>query len=536
MWNSIPLKRRFELLTGLIAITVIVSSVILLTINSKIVYLAEKIGNTDIPMMNEVYSLSSAVVHTQQWLTDISATRGLDGLNDGFNEAEKSAEDFRDSLKKLTQLAPERNSQIQALATPFEQFYSKGKEMAQAYVDQGPSAGNAMMSDFDERAESLYEKLNTLESQIKNQVIEETKEETLATQVARNTVFINIIAIMGVLAISYFTFIRIFNQLPVLNEELHRIADGNLAKEINVEKYQAISELMEPLEETRKSLANIVKQIVEYTTELTQSASSLLRTSEQAKADLDAQQVETNQAATAVNEMTVTSHEVSQNVSEAANAATDANNETTEGKRIVNDATHEIEGLSSQISSTAATIQQLGEDSEAINTVIDVIRSIAEQTNLLALNAAIEAARAGEQGRGFAVVADEVRTLASRTQQSTEEINQMIQKLQEGAKQAVESMNVSCDQVSAAVEKTSEAENSLTRITDAVSRINQMSLQIATAAEEQSQVAEEINRNITSINEKADHAVETAIHTQNTSAHQANIANELKRLVDRFHV
>ncbi len=536
MWNSIPLKRRFELLTGLLAITVLVSSIILLTINATIVTLAHKIGETDIPMMTEAHSLSLSVSQTQQWLTDISATRGLDGLDDGFEKAEEVANKFRASIKTLHELAPEMRSQIQALSTPFEEFYSTGKEMAQAYIDKGPSAGNAMMSDFDNRADALHTKLDSLVSEINELVVRETEEEAEASHIARNTIFINLIAILTVLAISYFTFIRIFNQLPILSKELLRISDGNLAEVINVDKYQAISELMEPLEETRKSLANIVKQIAEYTIELNQSASSLLRTSEQAKADLDSQQVETNQAATAVNQMTVTSHEVSQNVSETANAANDANTETADGKRIVNDATHEIEGLSSQISSTALTITKLGEDSEAINTVIDVIRSIAEQTNLLALNAAIEAARAGEQGRGFAVVADEVRTLASRTQQSTEEINEMIRRLQDGAKQAVESMNLSCDQVSTAVEKTNQAESSLERITDAVARINQMSLQIATAAEEQSQVAEEINRNITSINEKADHAVETAIHTQNTSAHQADIANQLKGLVDRFKV
>jgi len=197
---------------------------------------------------------------------------------------------------------------------------------------------------------------------------------------------------------------------------------------------------------------------------------------------------------------------------------------------------NQIDALASNVITAADAIKQLENDSENIGGVLDVIKNIAEQTNLLALNAAIEAARAGEQGRGFAVVADEVRTLASRTQKSTSEIEQMIQQLQTASKQAVVEMENSRESSNAGKEKMAETGNALSKIQNAVDSISEQNLLIASAAEEQNNVAEEINRNVVSINTVGESTLAGAKQTSTSSVELADIANQLQRLVQQFKV
>ena len=216
------------------------------------------------------------------------------------------------------------------------------------------------------------------------------------------------------------------------------------------------------------------------------------------------QKDEVDKVATAMTQMSATVHEVARNATEAAEAAQRADEETSKGKMVVSQAIEAIDLLANEVNEAAQVIHRLEQDSDEIGAVLDVIRGIAEQTNLLALNAAIEAARAGEQGRGFAVVADEVRTLAQRTQQSTQEIQNMIERLQSGAQDAVKAMEQGRSRAQVGVEQAAEAGTSLETIAQAVGTISDMNTQIATAAEEQSVVAEEINLNIVTISDMAD--------------------------------
>ncbi|MCU7849731.1 MAG: methyl-accepting chemotaxis protein [Candidatus Thiodiazotropha sp. (ex Lucinoma kastoroae)] len=237
-----------------------------------------------------------------------------------------------------------------------------------------------------------------------------------------------------------------------------------------------------------------------------------------------------------MNEMTVTVQQVAVNINHTASAADEANQQTSEGSLIVQRSIAQINKLAEQVETSSHTINDLEKHSETINTVLDVIKGIADQTNLLALNAAIEAARAGEQGRGFAVVADEVRTLADRTRKSTDEINGMIEKLQAGSRQAVTVMDQSREEAKSAVEFATQTGDALATITQAVEKINEMSTQIASAAEEQGSVAEEINRNIVKINDMSNQTADGASETATASQDLARMATELQGLVKRFTV
>ena len=252
--------------------------------------------------------------------------------------------------------------------------------------------------------------------------------------------------------------------------------------------------------------------------------------------DVQKQLAETDQTATAINEMSVTTQDVARNASTAAESARNADNNANEGRAIVDNTVRAINALASEVEHAAEAIQALEVESENIGQVLDVIKGIAEQTNLLALNAAIEAARAGEQGRGFAVVADEVRTLASRTQVSTTEIEDMISRLQDGAKRAVEVMAGSRSQAQSSVEDASKAGQALQSIAQAISAITDMNNMIASAAEEQTAVAEDVNRSVVSITDFTHRTAGNAAQIASASEAMSHLASDLELMVERFRL
>ncbi len=310
--------------------------------------------------------------------------------------------------------------------------------------------------------------------------------------------------------------------------------EGDLTRRLPVNGQDEVARLSDAFNQFAEKVRLTVQQVAGSTSQLATAAEEMSQVTQQTNDGVRQQQQETEQVATAINEMTATVQEVARHASEASGATQQADNEARDGSAVVEQSIRSINDLAGQLASAAEVVHQLEENSENIGTVLDVIKGVAEQTNLLALNAAIEAARAGEQGRGFAVVADEVRSLASRTQQSTEEIQQMIETLQEGARNAAKVMQSSREHSQESVEQASQAGESLRTIASAVTTINDMNLQIASAAEEQSSVAEEINRNVTNINEVVNQTAVGAQQTQVSSTELARLSHELQTLVNQF--
>ncbi|MCW8889920.1 MAG: methyl-accepting chemotaxis protein, partial [Sedimenticola sp.] len=247
------------------------------------------------------------------------------------------------------------------------------------------------------------------------------------------------------------------------------------------------------------------------------------------------QQQEITQVATAINEITVTVQDVARNTAQAAESATQADKEARTGQTIVNQTRMGIQDMAKQVEEATSTINILENDTQQVGQVLEVITSIAEQTNLLALNAAIEAARAGDQGRGFAVVADEVRTLAKRTQESTGQIKEIIERLQNQAAASVKAIGKSRDIANESVEQTTEAGVALEKIVDMVTTIRDMSTQIATAVEQQSQVTAEVDRSIVSIADVAESTRQAARQTVNSNARISEEIQQLNRVMSQFH-
>jgi methyl-accepting chemotaxis protein len=362
-------------------------------------------------------------------------------------------------------------------------------------------------------------------------------ERIRAGEATRTTSIVIFAAVLLLVSYLYVSFYRsVQNAINRIAEGSQRLADGDLTATVELESRDEMSSIAESFNNMSVSFRNLVSQVVSSTSQVASAAEELSAVTEETNQGIARQQHETDQVATAINQMSATVQEVAGNATSASEATQAAESEAATGQQVVNNTVSNINTLADEVNRAADIIKTVESDSESIGTVIDVIRGIAEQTNLLALNAAIEAARAGEQGRGFAVVADEVRTLASRTQQSTQEIQEMIERLQGGARRAVEAMTQSSEQASHGVETAAEAGGSLQKITAAVSTIAEMNTHIASAAEEQSAVAEEVNRNVSNISQISEQNASGSSQTAAASSQLANLAAELQELVARFKV
>lgn len=370
--------------------------------------------------------------------------------------------------------------------------------------------------------------------------IQNTSEE-LISQTENTYRFVVILFILGLIAsvaVSLLITSMITKPLNAAADAMRDIADGegDLTLRLRVTGRDEIAKLAGGFNQFVDKIQNIITQVSESTMHMAKATEDMTSATAITNETTEKQKSETDQAATAITELSATSHEVAQNAELASDAATSADNETSQGRDIVNKALDSIHTMGENIEKNADIVEQLGSDISDITSIIDSIQGIAEQTNLLALNAAIEAARAGEQGRGFAVVADEVRTLATRTKQSTQDIQDKVEALQKIASHVVDSILENRESAKSTIELATDAGTSLDAITSAVSSITDMVTQIASAAEEQSVVSEEVNKGIVNINELADVTNQEAQQLSFSSMDLTQVTGTLRELVGQFKI
>lgn len=349
------------------------------------------------------------------------------------------------------------------------------------------------------------------------------------------------VVIMVILLVATITFLLKQIVIRPLDEVSNALSDisqgeGDLTRRLTAQRQDEIGSVANHFNNFVDKIQVLVQQVVGSMTNMSELIQELVEVAQTTSQGVQTQSSETEQVATAINEMSATAHEISKNAAEAAESAQNADEEASTAKAVVAVTIKAIAHLATEIDNGARVINDLENDVGNITSMVGVIQGIAEQTNLLALNAAIEAARAGEQGRGFAVVADEVRSLASKTQSTTEEIQEMIGRLQTGARSAVTVMESSKENGESTVKEVNKTDKSLADIVSAVSTINDMNIQIASASEEQTAVSEEINRSVTRIADVADETAQGAINTENSCARLGELAQQIRDQLGQFKI
>lgn len=442
-------------------------------------------------------------------------TAAIAAIDESLKEVQQIGQDQADSNLKGLQPAKEALERYRAQLGHFKDIQVK-VEAAQETLED---LGDKMLSSVAE--------LLALQSQQRD------------TEAGASRTMLSSVAVLAMLLGLLAAWVMTQQIIAPLRETLaaaERIAKGDLSKDLQVQRKDEMGQLQDSMQAMTLSLRQLIGGISEGVAQITDAAQQLSAVTEQTSTGVNSQKDETDQVAAAMNQMTATVHEVARSAQEASQAAAQADQQAREGDQVVGQAIGQIEQLADEVKKSTQAMNLLKLESDKIGGVLDVIKSVSQQTNLLALNAAIEAARAGEAGRGFAVVADEVRGLAQRTQQSTEEIEELIAALQSGTQQVATTLDNSRSLTDNSVQLSRRAGSALEQITRTVSTIQDMNQQIATASEEQSAVAEQINRNIISVRDVSEQTASASDQTAASSVELARLGTHLQGLVAKFRV
>ncbi|MEG1041091.1 MAG: methyl-accepting chemotaxis protein [Pseudomonas sp.] len=474
---------------------------------------------------------------------------GAYSLGQGFLNSATSTR-FEDLLQRLDKLAanyalkvedalasdPAANVQLGTLAAASQASLKQAGEMIEEQV--------VMADTLDAPWSAFYQQVSNLMAQTYalNTATGEFLDQQLQQRLGKHQ--LHMVLLVSALAAVFLLIVYLYggfyastrHTLKTLGAVMDKVAAGDMTVNFRANSRDELGELGQVFNGTVQRIHDLIEQVGRTVLEVERQTEQVHAVSARSNQAVSGQRGQIEQVATAMNQMSATAQEVARSAAAAVNSAHSVNQETVSGRGLVESQQGNIVRLAGEIDQSVEVINQLASDSQAISRVLEVIKSIAEQTNLLALNAAIEAARAGEQGRGFAVVADEVRTLAKRTQHSTEEIEQMISRLHNGVGAAVKAMDASHQVAAGTVEQSQQVQQALENILGAVGSIVDQNQQIAAAVEQQTAVAQDIDQNIVEINRAAEHTTQGAHQTEDASRQLSAQVTELKRLISAFRV
>ncbi|MBH3429274.1 methyl-accepting chemotaxis protein [Pseudomonas alkylphenolica] len=507
---------------------------------SKIRQAGEIIENSTVPSITNLDQLSQLTLRLRTLSYRLLLNREADTVQNTLrliDQRNQQIDEARKVYEPLIYGAQEQGAynQYVQLLSQYRQLENRMRQASQSNdLEALRSLINRDMLDNSEQINSVMDQLVTINT-------EQTREvnQTAADQYdhAVTLVIALLLAATALTLVCALLLTRsIVKPIDEALQAAERIAEGDLTRRIEAQGQDEAARLLRAMAKMQNKLRDTLQLIAGSATQLASAAEELNSVTDESARGLQQQNNEIEQAATAVTEMTSAVEEVARNAVSTSEASKEATRSAGDGRDLVLETVNAIERMSVDVQGTADLIGNLAEESRDIGKVLDVIRGLADQTNLLALNAAIEAARAGEAGRGFAVVADEVRALAHRTQQSTSEIERMIGSIQGGTEQAVNSMRNSTERAESTLNIARGAGLALDTITGAVAEINERNLVIASAAEEQAQVAREVDRNLVNINDLSVQSATGAHQTSAASAELSRLAVDLNGLVARFSV
>lgn len=497
----------------------------------------KQIQGETLPYVLTVDEMDTARSEVQQFLTDVSATHDPAG----YKDAEESAKKFLEGVEKYKQKYQSENNaddlkQMQDIEALFNKFNATGKFMAETYVAKGMVAGNVVMEDFDKESESLYEKLSTFR---KEQVAEANRIAAETVNDADSTMTVmevgGLIAVLIATVFSVLITRSINRPISTMKSTMVEIGkSGDLTRRIEINSKDEIGQAVRVFNDMVGKIQATLHEVHDGLDKLFSASRDLSASSHQVALGSTHQSEAASSMAATIEQVTVSISHVAENASEALRLSHKSGELSSQGGEVIHSAAAEMMQIADTVRRASTSIEELGQKSTQISSIVQVIRDVAEQTNLLALNAAIEAARAGEQGRGFAVVADEVRKLAERTTAATEEISRTIDAIQGTARVAVGNMSEAVGQVDNGVSLAQQAGDSINQIKEGTEQVIHTVDEISTSLSEQSTASNDMARHVEQVAQMTEKNSAAAEDASAAASNLAQLADNMRVAIDRF--